>query len=84
MNIRKINWNVVGDNITAKCTHCERSLVGKKENITAYFNNNIGYYFCDTCCMNMLLQETPVHIPYDQKLKYKLFKFLGEEGQNEV
>ncbi len=70
----------MGDNVTAKCTHCDRELSGKKENITTYFSNNTGYYFCDNCCMNMLLIEAPKYIPYVQKLQYKLLKFTERGG----
>ncbi len=82
MDIKKMNWNVVGDNVRVICTHCDRTLVGKNENITTYFSNHVGYYFCDPCCMKMLLVDSPEHIPYDQKLKYKLFKFLEKGGWN--
>lgn len=78
MDIKKINWDVVGDNIIVKCVHCDRNLAHKKENITTYSYGKSGFNFCDGCCVNMLLINTPLHIPYEQKLKYKLFKFLGK------
>ncbi len=76
----KIMWSVSGASITAKCIHCDKDLADKQENITTYFSNNIGYNFCDSCCMNMLLIETPTHIPYPQKLQYKLLKFTERGG----
>ncbi len=70
-------WNVVGDNISVNCIHCDIKLTSNQQ-INTYISKNNAYNFCDNCCTNMLLLDSPLHIPYEQKLKYKLYKFLGE------
>ncbi len=79
MDLRTSRWDVTGEGITVTCTHCNRDIANKEE-IHTYFNKNVGYNLCENCCVNMLLLQTPTHIPYEQKLRYKLVKFLEEGG----
>ncbi len=69
----------MGKNALVRCIHCDIELTSHMQ-INTYISRNNGYNLCDSCTISMLLLETPLHIPYEQKLKYKLYKFLDKGG----